>query len=529
MVDTSIERTAVDALQAKSSSIAAGYAIGSRTYQERTTQLAAHMTASGRQTPLVHLGYALRTAVIASAVERFILHHQDRPTQLVILGAGLDVLGLSVLMEHCSVVEVIEVDTEDNSQRKRQALMDLGWITSDDNIQAAIWIGRPKDCPDQCYRSLAIDLTIASSLETLELDPQRPTLIISELVLAYLGETAVERVLDWCARHVGKDGCLVALEPLGQCSSSTTDAENVENGYQAMYLAQFQAILERGQSKAASFAPLGEDCQALERRLSGQGFSRVHAITVGQAATADKPWRTKELFDEHAALTLHLRSYSVVFGFGIESSKLFRRHLCPFVTNCPPIQRPIAAGDMVWITSLEREHEHGIRRLFTDAYEPFYDEYPTLRKMCYGALEKDLLPTAHAHEDVSSMYRYYHERGGYFLVAINTEHSVLGGVAVRRLELTELHRRGLNRPSFEMYRLVVDPTTRKSGLARTLLTRLEELLAAQAAEYHLIAVTLTILTAANHFYAKHGFQFIEDSPIKELTLRTFIKTVERPK
>jgi len=458
-----------------------------------------------------------------------------------------------------------------------------------------------------------LDSAVRRGLSEL-LRPGVPTLFVSELVLTYLGREACDGLLSWCADRVAvSESCLLAYEPLGPSpSSSSSDRSSggtgtclsVLEGYRLSYYEQFVAKLERGRtakdptttttataahngnrSIASDFDPLGFSCASVEQRLLRRGFGRSDVVLAGNVAaylakkkktagrTSSCLFRTTELFDEHAALALHLQSYCVVHAFGSETNSIFRLSMCPWIdkSGCsPPRLRYLSSDDPrhfpVWLTRIERRDEQKIRSLFSSAYQHLLRDHPSIRKMVKTALRKDLFAAAAAaqpqtaddddkrrgesddDDDSSSIREHYTANGGFFLVAVvlkdeqqggdedsliiepSKAREAIGGIGLRRLSWKEAVDRGLGNdaPCFEIHRLVVGEASRRCGVGRALLKRAEEILGdniAPAKSFRLLATSPTLLEGANLFYESAGFHVLDENDIENLTMKTYCRTV----
>lgn len=598
-IHKSVSKTAIDALIAKHSAVCvSGYPVlpGSpeqdqlfRDLLSSMAQTAVDGTGLRTQTPLVNLGYAMRVAALLRTIESFAAYHRDnRPVQIVLLGAGLDVSGVwSTSLS--SVASVLELDTAEICQLKAKSLQHLKaiQITQTDNnpnvgrseglvFAAEVSLHDPtQDINSAKYALYEVDLRDANRVQLLlseQLNGDQPTLIISELVLTYLSDSQADRLLRQLAEviHKKNDSAVVAWEPLGasriQHRCGTNPVESVLQGFHRKYFGQFESKLDRGTAAAeregppntASFHPLGCSVSAVEQRLARLGFVQAHACVAGSAVSSLAPlghsWAARELFDEHAALALHLRSYVFVCAFGGKSSWMIRQFLCPWLTHGCLLSRRVlslVAGDAsVWISPVELQDELLVQDLFADTYKDLVETYRSIRKMVKTALRTDLRSTCRIAPDniakgppLSSIQLYYLSRGGLFLVAVlgnigdqigNATRHIVGAIGVRRLGTRELSALSTvvpvdSVPTWEIHRLVVASRWRGHGIGSGLLGRVEELLrgrtVARSGSYQLLAVTPLVQASANTFYASHGFSLRRESVQGELQMRTYCKVV----
>ena len=227
-----------------------------------------------RQTPLVNAGYAVRVSAISSTIVRFIQTKQNflpsSKINLMFLGCGLDVMGVwaSVVSSsstcspsECGIglnanVQVFEVDCMENCDAKRNAFLEAEILHSeqgneskgnDDVHHGTILKGRIKtdqytncnDC-DHNYTLLAADLrdiqSLQNAIDVSSFDPTVPTIVISELVLAYLNLGGTGKYIDGLMTYISSSLCcsddsmFLAYEPVIPESSS-----NVVSGYTKDY------------------------------------------------------------------------------------------------------------------------------------------------------------------------------------------------------------------------------------------------------------------------------------------------------
>jgi len=547
-----ISRTAKDALQAKLSAYNAGYRPGVRNtevYGKLLTSMGKTLQVDKRQTPLVNIGYAVRVAVVLQQIQAFVSFHRNQPLQIVLLGAGLDVTGLwSLTLAHN--INVIEVDLLDICEAKTEAISHLNalQVENTSNLtynESFVLHGSSLMSASSKYSLVAVDLTrIDAVKDTLSYACSNlPSLVVSELVLAYLGEAACDDLLRWCATDLcqPQTSCLVAWEPLGPRSVKNT--YSVVEEYKRSYYQQFVAKLERGETETrdasapnfCAFHPLGSSCQSIERRLDALGFSATRGATAGKAAVEARRegavFNAKELFDEHAALTLHLRSYCLVCTFSSNCEhSLFRRIMCPWTTDVRPclFERPDAGSDL-WLTTVEVEDDQQVRDLFVETYQPLFQEHPVIHKMVKSVLKKDFASPSGQSSSESSIGGHYRSLGGQFIVAIQyssngdtCQRRVLGGIAVRRCGEKEGGIRGAKPESFEIQRLFVSSNVRGNGVGTALLEAVKEFVCQRSRKgFHLLATTVEVLEAANGFYQRLGFEVKEEDTVGGLLMRTY--------
>jgi O-methyltransferase involved in polyketide biosynthesis len=527
---SSVSKTAKDSIQAKFSALAAGYhpVVGdgaqgqaaAKSYESLLESVATALGATNRQTPLVNAGYAIRVAAVCKQIQAFVSFHShqqqgmmtststSRSLQLVHLGAGLDVTGLwsLSLADHDSMeMHVIEVDTPEICAAKRETLLQLGLVevatdtdgsaTAGEQNSSVYLHGRPTNdgCASQStYTLVATDLrdmgAVQKALGFIRTDV--PTLTVSELVLTYLGESSCNDLLHYCASHLCQNSgsYIMAWEPLLPRENESSTIED----YKRQYYQQFMAKLERGKSIApeqeqerptsTSFSPLGSTCREVEQRLRRAGFRQACVITAGNAAVearkAGVNLNSKELFDEHAALFLHLRSYTLACGFGLDADPLLQQTQCPWLFGVPPRALRLAndTDTDVWLTSIDVGDESQIRELFSRTYQDLSQEHISIRRMVKSALKADLAATPPSDQSGnSSIGERFRDWKGAFIVAVQCipEHkdgtstlrrNIVGGVGVRKCDRKEGLVRGSIPATYEICRLFVDPDFRVGGI-----------------------------------------------------------------
>ncbi|GKZ00644.1 hypothetical protein MPSEU_001016600 [Mayamaea pseudoterrestris] len=551
-----VSKTARDALQAKWSAVSVGkYNVAStnhdqQVYHQMIHAMAHHAKATRPQTPLVNAGYAMRVTVMLHNMQSYLRFHRAlsgslQHVQIVILGAGLDVAGfwaLSQLEHDDDQVHLVEIDVHSVWQAKRDAVTSLNWVVpSNEADNAHVWHGVPQVGKGQCRYSLVhADLRDTSKLqETLSfLQLDNPTLVCAELVLAYLGEQRCDDLLQWCSSNLCRHpmSCLIALEPLGSQTQ-----ESVLSGYQYNYVSQFTAKLNRGLAdngshKGPLFDPLGANRASVIRRMHENGWTSSRILTCGDAAAEAVQFGAdlicREVFDEHAALHLHLQSYVMVLGFKHETEHLLQRYMNAKNINERPLGRLLKDGSRIWLTEIERQDEAELRSQFSSTYQRYFDTYPAIKKMVKTALRKDLASSSVDGDDTSKIHLHYRSIDGHFLVAVqyppmsninSMTRILIGGIGWRKLSPKEQAARGFQWTSYEIHRLVVAPHSRRLGVARCLLERAESLIQHGTPAYQLIATTPVFQVDATAFYRGNGFMLLSEAEMGNITLQTYSK------
>jgi ribosomal protein S18 acetylase RimI-like enzyme len=466
---------------------------------------------------------------------------------------------------------------------------------------------------DDDYVLVPADLNDTSTLEVIldnnknnnEEDDDIPTLVISELVLCYLPPPSTDRLLKWCSDKLCRtpDSALISLEPLGFDNStamSTTRTNgvdgiiSVEDGYRREYCQKFDDKMKRGKSSKENdtnqlsssssdslFHPIGTSIEKVSSRIRRAGFSEGSSATslgvVASVAAAAAVSTTKnnktlicpEIFDEHAALVLHLQSYVFSCGLVDNIPPLFRRLLCPW--EQPNALAFVRAGlsiidprKGIVYTEIEIIDESQVRNMFQTTYDRYTEEHPAIRKMVKGVLNRDLKETAttttiinndvdgsidsdNSSQKTSAISNFYRSSGGIFLVAVqytdsssmkhdgeddneeminNVDHKrhrqVIGCVGIRSCDAKDADASR----ALEIFRLAVDVSHRGQGIARNLLQAAERYAQEQRRNHFLkfVANTLTILDAAAGLYESCGYHNEKEQPLgNKLVMRTYTK------
>jgi len=512
-------QTARDALQAKQSALVHGLYAWDPQYDRMLRE-----DECRRQTALVNAGYAVRVACTVETVRSFLKFHSDSQKQVVILGAGLDVLGLWASLFAETVV--VEIDLPSVAKEKTDMIKtkhsQLFAVSSNYPMRSSY---RIKKSGKDNFHVVAADLNDVEALD-LEmekcLDRMLPTLVVSELVLAYLDEP-VGQLLAWCKSSLCQhdQSVMFAFEPVGFTREETTLAS-----YTDLYHSHFEQKLQGGKTEtSSSFRTVGSSGVDCEAAFLSAGFESAMVCRAGAAAEQllarlnTRVYQTKDVFDEHVALSLHLESYAIVRAFGKSraANRLFRESLLSPVTP----KQITRCNITFFISSLDIHDEGDFRDLFESTYDPYIPHHPTIGKMVKAALLNDLAPSLGIETSSSYMRHRYSQQGGEFLVAIGTEGGFLGGMAVRPYTKKEVRSRRLGKgPYIEIHRLLVRPQFCKLGIASELLCCVEDMYPSHG----IIATCPTILMAANVFYKRRGFVIHREQPMRSLVMRTFLKS-----
>lgn len=585
MATSPVTRTASDALLAKWSALDAGYRpvgrhgnIYSILLEEMTTEaLKSEGIRQNRQSPLVNAGYAARLACMTYAVESFLSFHQKTnsldesttpPLQVVLLGCGLDVLGLWALSHSPDTIKVFEVDVPEIAVAKKELLESMEWLqvtsTQQDDGDAISVQGVVSATESDIvnYSIASCDLKDPVSVEKAlaSVDKSIPTLVLSELVLAYLGQQGTDDLLSWCSLNLcaARGSVFAAYEVLGPSSNNSMDVRSEIDGYKYQYSKKFQDKLERrvaqegktGDDKEETFHPLGDSPGAVKKRLSSDQFERSQTGLAGTVAACvfdrdkqmggGRSYKPCEPFDEHAALTLHLHSYVFLCAFAKETDIDLIRVMCPWTRvslfDMQPKVVRVDDDSEICVRSIEAKDQQQTIQLFLETYKDLSKQVSSVSKMVNAALRTDLQCSVNeTHSSIGSRYKTW---GGVFLVAVESREvndssepsTVIGCVGIRRCDASEGDVRGGIVNTFEIHRLAVDTSCRGRGVGKMLLRIVEEEFVRpelNGEAYRIIATTPSLLKQANPLYTSNGFRLMKQESIGEMAINTYVKTGNR--
>jgi GNAT superfamily N-acetyltransferase len=547
MTTLSITKTALDSLIAKRSALSVGYdpIPQNGALYRQLLNLIASGTDEKLQSPLINAGYAVRLAAVTSTVYSFLQYHAGTPVQLVILGCGLDVMGLWAQLVDSSNVTVFELDTPQISTTKKSLLLQNKLVVDLGSDCGAVLKGHvvdPNNCGDTSHMSssgatynlYACDLRKIESIEPCfhTLDKSKPTLVISELVLTYLGRQGMDRLLSWCAENLccNPTSCMAAFEAL---SPKAPINHSILEKYKERYCQFFMDKLSRGLAKCDPcelFCPPGCDATSVETRFRNAGFGESMAALAGNVMI-NQVLRSPEPFDEHAALSLHVRSYALIVGFHRRVEVPMARCLCPWSSvvkhDFPATILQGIDGKVYTIRVIQSKDQEEVRHLYSQTYEDLFEEYPSVRKMVKTGLKTDLSCSVDDSEwEYSTIGARYGLAGGVFLVAMDNRERLLGCAGLRQCQRREGQGTGTQYRTFEIHRLAVDADSRGEGVGTRLLQALETFIAKELKEDEvgaLIATTPAVLIAANHLYSSSGFEHGKGETLGKMTINTYCK------
>ena len=295
MSEGSTRLSSQDAATCKLSAIRAGY------LEDDYLSIFHHSTL--KKMPIMNRGTYARVKCISLLVDQFLSQTTEFPKQVIILGCGIDSLGLN-LMKQYSDIRIFEVDFEDTIEYKLRCMFkeaDMlrshwpSYSLSGSQYGPLTMIGGDLRHPQQ----------IMSSLLQYSCDSSLPTLIISECVLVYLQKDHCFDLLQTLAHHF-HDAAFISYDMLNP---------NDRFGY----------IMQQNIAYAGYNVPGFHDFPSLESqelKFVSTNWSSVKAITMLQAYDTliskeeQKRVSRLEIFDEieewqmlmcHYSLTLAVR------------------------------------------------------------------------------------------------------------------------------------------------------------------------------------------------------------------------------
>lgn len=622
-VSASVAQTARDALNAKSSALSVGYKpvqpladVYGKLLGRVNTALADNDDTDKnkgkkrqpfrRQTPLVNAGYAARMAAVSHAVGRFVqTHHGDlhradctrRPINIVLMGCGLEMLGFwaSALSQCPALVCLYEIDCDEICQLKRLPLIETGLITAAERQRPGsvvlsgatnFYALKPKqnqkkksedeDVPPggSHYSLMAADLrnvfSVRRAFQEANFDNNYPTIVISELVMAYLGQSYADEFLQYVASQVCicKDSMFFAYEPMGT-ETSPPEYPSVLSDYVEDYCTKFREKLNRGRHDKVSDQGDADVCDVIGyggndvlSRLLRCGFEgpmgSCPALISASLACAGN-MEAKEHFDEHVDLAMHLHCYGTVAAFSYGTKRLVAQRICPWLKfhsaitlNCRPSDAfdvvNLKDGSRIDISPIKSKDQEQVRNLFQSTYEFLYDEYPAVRKLVKNSLKTDLSgrssDMANSIKGSSAINERYGGAGGGFWVATigKDERKVIGCVGIRpyasnsacgaapiQPQSSTSEQKSNQVRKYEVQRLLVDAHFRGVGVGKALMDFAENFVATKSTEGNectMVATTFSALKEANAFYKAGNYICVEEKMVGEMLMNTYEKVIK---
>mmetsp|Transcript_12044 Transcript_12044/g.18477 ORF Transcript_12044/g.18477 Transcript_12044/m.18477 type:complete len:555 (-) Transcript_12044:5-1669(-) len=551
MAESSVVRTASDALTAKRSLLDVGYRPIPENvllYRDLIDLFCSESKLRRRQTPLVNAGYAVRLGLITSAVHSFLKFHADRPVQMVILGCGFDILSFWAYHLNMTQITIFEFDTPEIVNAKKQLLLQKKIIEETRSSGNKGFSGRiiprfpmndNKSAVQDNYFLFPCDLRKVKSIESCrEVAPlkEMPTLVVSELVLVYLGQQATDKLLHYIAKHLCSfPGSMMAMfEPLEPKLNANSILENYKEHYNKKFIEKLSRGLAHRPQANEIFHPLGCSVSSVQNRLEKCGFKNAWSALAGDAFCATcVHLECPEFFDEHAALHLNLCSYTIAMGFPMLTPVELVQKVCPWsgVARQTFLDRRASSDKKYTIRRVQAHDQTAVRKLYKQNYEILFHEYPSVRKMVKSALKKDLnFDEDEAKVGYATIDARYRFEGGIFLIAADAKDLIVGCVGLQRRQASKQTESKSEScyVEFEIHKLAVLESHRGKGLAKDLLGCTESFLALECngTPCKILASTPAILLAANHLYLSCGFQLEIEQLFGNMTINTYTKVLQ---
>ncbi|EMC95851.1 hypothetical protein BAUCODRAFT_71209 [Baudoinia panamericana UAMH 10762] len=204
--DQVVQQTDHDASSSRMSAVALGYLDDpyARTFFGHDTEIP-------KRYPIINRGTYVRTKAIDRLVKQFLDVRPTQKKQIVSLGAGSDTRFFRLVDESsASNLHLVyhELDFEANVNRKRTTLRQSA------ELSRLLKSGGDRGLTYHLHALDLRDLAVKSPPEIPSLDPQLPTLLISECCLCYLPHETAAAVLDYFSMHIPGSMALVLYEPI---------------------------------------------------------------------------------------------------------------------------------------------------------------------------------------------------------------------------------------------------------------------------------------------------------------------------
>ncbi|KAF0716857.1 Aste57867_2622 [Aphanomyces stellatus] len=491
--DHGVAETAYDAIHCKISAVTQGYFHDpfAKLFEKKAT----------RRIPLIHRGYYLRHVAVEHAVSLFLDGRggdaSASPVQIVSLGAGLDTLFFRLTQqEHAPQfnLRMFEVDCDAITAQKVALLQTHAptcfGATTPVVVSNPTTFAATLPALESSYTALACDLgnvtVLQDTLAAHGLDPQVPTLVLAECVLAYLAPAASSALLHW-ASHAFADSFLVSYDPIGL--------------EQSAFGAQLHKYFEAKGCTLRSAASLFGSIETTASVLQELGWRSVRVCNLNvlfdaltDAAEHERLARL-EPFDEFEDWSLTNHHYGFVVATNRCGESSVGAHAVDAwpATSLPGTLQAyrLGSGNILTIRPCRATDAAAVRRLFETSHLEYASK--SVRKLVAKCLHTDLA-------DISESYMARQTTSGFWVAAVDGR--IVGCVALKPF-------RGA---VAELCRLGVDREMRRSRIAARLVDALER--HAVACGYTSIVLeTLGEMDAAKSFYAACGYLHVDSTHV----------------
>lgn len=263
--DKIIQQTDLDASSSRMSAVQLGYL---------DDDIAKHFWPAGQEIlkryPIINRGTFVRSQAIDRLVKLFLRSTTGQRVQIISLGAGSDTRFFRLWTKglfNATPVEYHELDFEKNVNQKRQRLRNSAHL-ADVVLQA-----EKAGCHYHLHAIDLRDLTAKAPPEIPKLDPELPTLLLSECCLCYLAPDVASSVVQYFKMNLKGSLALVVYEPIRPFDAfgKTMGTNLASRGIHLQTLKRYSTLeAQRLRMKLAGF----ED---------GQGARTVHELWQSDA------------------------------------------------------------------------------------------------------------------------------------------------------------------------------------------------------------------------------------------------------
>ncbi|CAF3397491.1 unnamed protein product [Rotaria sp. Silwood1] len=154
-----------------------------------------------RRSPSINRGYYIRMKALEYALNMFYTVYDQKEVQIVNLGAGFDATWFRLDEERKQRTHFIDIDFPEVIQRKL-ALIEVRSRLNEQFEPIHTYSSLENFAvTNEKYSLIGVDmrdsLTLNTLLQTVKVDETKPTLLISEVVLTYMGRSSCNRVIQW--------------------------------------------------------------------------------------------------------------------------------------------------------------------------------------------------------------------------------------------------------------------------------------------------------------------------------------------
>ncbi|CAF4084752.1 unnamed protein product, partial [Rotaria magnacalcarata] len=187
-----------------------------------------------RRSPSINRGYYIRMKALEYALNMFYSTYDQKAVQIVNLGAGFDATWFRLDDDRKQRTHFIDIDFPEVMQRKlalievrsrlKEQFESMHTFSSLENFAVT----------NEKYSLIGVDmrdsLTLNTLLQSVKVDETKPTLLISEVVLTYMGRSSCNRVIQWI------------LDFFQECILTTYEQVLPEDGFGQVMVAHFAKL-----------------------------------------------------------------------------------------------------------------------------------------------------------------------------------------------------------------------------------------------------------------------------------------------